>query len=98
VRALIRVACLALPCAVALPGTTSTELVAGIAAMALAALVIATASRPGVDPAPSSVAPTGCAAEAVGATPATPRHQLDPDAAGLPRPRAPGRRMAVAAA
>jgi Family of unknown function (DUF6412) len=98
VSALIRVVCLALPCAAALPGTTSTELVAGIAAMALAALVIARAGRPRVDAAPSSVAPTGCAAEATGTAPVTPLHQFDPDAAGHPRPRAPGRRMAVAAA
>lgn len=96
--ALIRVVCLALPCAGALPGTTSTELVAGIAAIALAALVIATASRPRADAAPSSVAPTRCAAEVTGTTPIAPLHQFDPDAAGQPRPRAPGRRMAVAAA
>jgi hypothetical protein len=97
VSALIRVFCLALPCAVALPGTTSTELVACLAAMALAALVIATAGRPRAAAAPSSVAPTGCAAEAGGTTPARPLVQFDPDAAGHPRPRAPGRRMAVAA-
>lgn len=95
---LARVVGVALLCAVTLPGATGTELVAGVAVMALAALLSATSRRARVDGAPVPVAPTGCAAETTCATPLARLHQLDPDAAGHPRPRAPGRPMAVAAA
>jgi Family of unknown function (DUF6412) len=91
----------ALLCVVVLPvavhqGATGTELMAGVAALALGAL-LALPGRVGAGPR-LSVAPGGCAAESTCATPAGRLHQLDPDAAGHPRPRAPGRRTAVAPA
>jgi hypothetical protein len=97
VSVLVRVVSVAALCGLTLPSPTGTQLLGGVAAIALAALLIAMSSRAAVAPA-VSVAPTRCAAKVTRATPVTRLRQLDPDAAGQPRPRAPGRRTAVAAA
>jgi hypothetical protein len=91
-RALLYAVCVAAPWALLLsgsPGAVTTT----IAASLLVGLLLAVATAAPRVPIPGTTAPVGSAAATRAAPPRLPQH--DADAAGHPRPRAPGPGRAV---
>jgi uncharacterized protein DUF6412 len=98
VISLVRLACAAVLCGLVLPDPTAPGSAAVVAVTTLAVVLVAVSTCVRRVGAAVAAVPTGCAAEGTSTPPVARLHQLDPDAAGQPRPRAPGRRTAVAAA
>jgi hypothetical protein len=93
-RALLYAACGAAPWAL-LSGSPMAATTTVAVSLLLVTLLVAVAAAPRV-PIPGATAPLGSAAAARAVPPRLPQH--DPDAAGHPRPRAPGPRRAGPAA
>lgn len=95
--AVVRLACAVALAGLALPGATlGTSTTTMLAAALVVVVVTAVRAQPGALVLPPT--PAGCAARGRSMPPPGRLHQLDPDAAGHPRPRAPGRRKAATAA